>query len=132
LATWLESQINIHTQQITTLQDQLAQLTARVITLEQAQQNTGFGYQGGGSGAAIYFYAGGSVIPAATGLPGSGTPGGPVTGATVYQILNGAFSTFSTSASIYNGLMSPTVSGKGCILEQNADGTFTVIAQSCT
>jgi hypothetical protein len=128
----LEQRLYESEKAIRKLQDQVAQLTQRVGALEQnqfASQGAGGGISG--AGQSCFFYAGTSVIPAATGLPGVGTPGGPVTGQTVYLISGGGFVSFSTNASIYNGLMSPTVTGKGHVLNQNPDGTFSVVAESC-
>lgn len=131
---WVEARITPAEQKLEWILRWINQWTPLI---KQALQNARtasatYGGGGGGSGGGVFFYAGGSVIPAATGLPGTGTPGGPVTGQTVYQIASGAFGVFSSSASIYNGLMSATAAGKGHVVAQNPDGTFCVVAESCT
>jgi hypothetical protein len=90
------------------------------------------------SASLVFYWTPSSSLGGANGAPGSmvggspATPGGSASGQTVYQLSGGAFVTASTNATITNGLMATVVSGKTCIVEQNPDGTFSTVSQSCT
>jgi hypothetical protein len=114
-----------------------AQQTIRNLTaaLQQAQQQIyasapGEGGSGGGGGAVLLCTAT-AGIPAATGPPATGTPGGPITGQAIFSITGGAFVAGSTNVSVYNGMQSPTVTTKTLIVLANSDGTYTAVTQSC-
>ena len=77
-------------------------------------------------------YGQSGTIAAASGRPGSGAPGGPLTGQAIYQITGGAWVEIDTNGSVYNGLEDATVITKTLIVLQNADGTYTAIQQGCT
>lgn len=68
---------------------------------------------------------------AASGTVGSGTPGGPLTGQTIYLIANGTYVMVSDDADIWNGLPTALSSGAKCIVLPNGDGTYSPIAISC-
>ena len=89
-------------------------------------------YGGGGGGASQPFFC--TPPPAsagATGPPATGTPGGPLTGQSLYQIGAGAFSNTTSSAQVYNGMQSGIVVTKTVICLANTDGTYTAVSQSC-
>jgi len=83
------------------------------------------------SGEGVFWCAPSSSIPAASGVPGTGTPGGPVT-ANVYQMQSGAYVLVASSASIYNGMLSATIAGRVLAVCLNGDGTYSAPGQSCT
>ncbi len=85
---------------------------------------------GGGSGSAPLFCILSSGI-SASGTIGSGSPAGPLASQTVYSIQSGAFTSISSSADVYNGLPNAISSGAECIVEANADGSYSVIAVAC-
>jgi hypothetical protein len=91
------------------------------------QQPVGTTTGGGG----MFYCAPSSVIAAASGVPGSGIPGGPQT-ANVYSITGGTYSLVASGASIYNPMLSATTGGRVLVVAANGDGTYTAVSQSCT
>ncbi len=85
----------------------------------------------GSSGGGMYYCAPAGSIPAASGVPGVGTPGGPTT-ANVYKITSGAYVLVASSASIYNAMLSATTAGRVLTVADNGDGTYTAVSQSCS
>jgi hypothetical protein len=70
-------------------------------------------------------------LPAASGNPGTGVPGGPLAAQNVYRVNAGAWSLLTSTASIYNPMTSATVASKGLVVLPNADGTYSAVTQSC-
>jgi hypothetical protein len=128
-----ESRIILLEQIIARIDLALADLTQRVTALEQAQWNIPGPAQGGGGGNAIaYFCSPTGTIAGASGLPGSGAPAGPLASQTIYQIVSGAWVEVTADADLYNGLEADVIATNGCICLLNPDGSYIVIAQSCT
>ncbi len=73
------------------------------------------------------------IAAAAAGPATSGVLGGPATGQTVYAVSGGVWSPLTGTYSVYNGMNSATVAtaNKTIVVGANADGTYTVISQSC-
>lgn len=105
---------------------QLAQLQQLVGQLGQNQYAvTSPGQGGAGGGANALMCTPSSAIAA-------GTPGGPLTGQTIYQITGGALASITTVGQVYNPYGAGVVAGKMITVQANSDGTYTAIAQSCT
>ncbi len=85
----------------------------------------------GSSGGGVYWCAPSGSIAAASGVPGTGAPGGPVT-ANVYQMQSGAYVLVATSANIYNGMLSATTAGRVLAVCANGDGSYSAPGQSCS
>lgn len=109
-----------------TRDDQLiAQMQARIATLEQKQYAASAGSGGGGGGGAVYF---GCTLSAAL------THGSSVTGQTVWKLESGARTNVTTNGTIYND--GPTASNdiasaKQVICLANDDGTYTAAGVYC-
>ena len=89
---------------------------------------------GGSSGTGSIYVAvtGSGGIPAASGAPGTGSPGS-ASGLSVYLVSGGAHSLVSGSATVYNPYLSATASAvKVITVGPNGDGTFTLLGESCT
>lgn len=130
---WLENQQGIHTNQITTLQDKIAQLTARIITLEQAQQNTGYGYAQGGGGGGIFY----AITPASGSWGATGTFPSLTAGSFTANVYasggSGPALTLATSsATVYNWF--PASPANSLVIEIFVDGSGNYVTgpQSCT
>lgn len=119
----LEAQIRTLLQQVQDLQIKVGQVAQN----QYASGGSGAGTSGGGGNFICVLSSGLS----ASGVPGSGSPAGPVTGQTTYDISGGAFLATNTNASIYNGMPDAISSGKTVIVTLNADSTFKVIAVAC-
>jgi hypothetical protein len=114
---------------VRSVQDQLRQLTQRLGAVEQQQfAGANAGNMGGGGGGSILFCQPTAAIAAATGIA---TPGGPLTGQTVWSINGGSFVSVSTTASIYNPMDDATVPTNNLAVSLNADGTYSAVSQSC-
>jgi hypothetical protein len=110
-------------QQILSLQIAVGQLRQNAVS---SAGNSGF--QGGGGGGSTLFCQPTAAIAAATGIT---TPGGPLTGQTVWGISGGSFVSVSTTAVIYNPMDDPTVATNNLVVSLNADGTYSAVSQSC-
>jgi len=102
------------------LQDTQRKLTQ---ALQQIRETGARFTPSGGVGSATVFQ-----IPAADAIVITG--GGSAT-ANVYVLQGGTVTLFASSATIYNGMQSATVTAKTIILGSNGDGSFTCITQSC-
>lgn len=110
------------------LQPLIQQITQNRQQLTAAWQAGGS--DGSGGAAIVYFWVPAGTISAASGPPPSGVPTA-TTGQTVYALSSGAYTTVSSSATIYNCAGSTLVASKVVFLGKNSDGTFTALTQSC-
>ena len=102
--------------------------------LENQPYDQGGGYRPprlGGQGARILFCVPSSGIAAASGNPPSGTVHS-ITGQTIYGLSGGSWTSINTNATVYNPYTAAVVSGKIAALTSNLDGTYSIVAQSCT
>lgn len=127
---WIEQQMRGLTQRVEYLyrwqQDLLAQLNNMRQQLLAAYQSQGGGGSGGG---AAYYCTNHLSLAAGTGTFPAITPSS--TSATVYAASGGSLSSLG-SATIYNFGPDATDSTKRQILAKNADGTYTVVGESCS
>ena len=131
--SWIESQLQVLTQRVETLYRQVIDLANQIKAANQGlrasyQQPAGTTTSGGGG---MYYCAPSGSIGAASGAPGAGAPGGPVS-ADVYKVSGGAYSLVASSADIYNPMLSATTANHVLAVADNGDGTYTAISQSCT
>ena len=105
------------------------QVALGAVKQNQFAGSPGYGGGGGGGGNPLFCVLSGAL--AASGTIGTGTPGGPLTGQTVYSISGGAYASVSTTASVLNGLPNAIASGAKCIVEANGDGSYSAIAVAC-
>jgi hypothetical protein len=125
-----ESRIYRLEQALRLAEQQIRDLQVLVGQLQQNQLGSIIGTGGGGSaGIPLFCVLSGGI--AASGTIGSGSPGGPLASQTVYSIISGAYTSVSSSASIYNGLPNALSTGAKCIVEANGDNTYSVIAVAC-
>jgi hypothetical protein len=129
---WIEDRMQVTEQRVEYLKRLIDALTQQI---QNAFQTARMAFQqpattSGGSGGMFYCAPSGSIA-AASGVPGTGTPGGPVT-ANVYRITGGAYVLATASASIYNAMLSATTASRVLAVSDNGDGTYTAISQSCT
>jgi len=117
--TRLEAELKALDQELAAVKQQLGQVA------QNQYAATGGGTGSGGDSGPMQCTLSGAI--AASG----GSPGGPLTNQTVSKISGGAFSIVNTAASVYNPLPNAIASGKVCLVEQNADGTFSIIAVAC-
>jgi hypothetical protein len=71
-----------------------------------------------------------SSIAAGTNPP-SGSPGGPLTGQTIYRISAGAYVALGGTYSVYNPRTAAVTSGKLAAVVPNDDNTYSVIDWDC-
>jgi hypothetical protein len=127
---WIENQIQIVTNRVEYLFRLLTDLTAQLRAVQQGLQSAFQQEQGTtSSGGATCWFADNLNLAAATGAwptitPSSGTY-------TVYHANAGALVSIG-SKTVYNFMPDATDSTKRQILGKNADGTYSVITQSCT
>ncbi len=130
---WIENQLQILTQRVETIyryvyQDLPNQIKAANQGLRASYQQPTTTSSGGG---VVYFCCPSSSISGGSGCPGSGSPGGPATGVSVYTISGGAYSLVTNSGSVYNAMPDSTTIGYLLICGANPDGTYTAISQAC-
>jgi hypothetical protein len=118
----LEGELREANNAITQLQTQLGQIAQNQYAAGQPT------YASTGTFNILFCILGGSL--ALSGAPPSGTPT-KLTNQTVYAITGGAFSSISTTATVYNGMPDAIASGAAVILAGNPDGTYSVVAVAC-
>ncbi len=108
------------------------QLKAALQQVRGAYSN-GPANDGSGGGGGIFVCAPATSITHASGAPGTGAPGGPVTGVSMYKINSGAYALVTSSASVYNAMPHDTA-GAGYVLicAANGDGTYLAVSQACS
>jgi hypothetical protein len=123
--TNLENRV-IHLEQlVNTLVDAVQRLQAGVASLQQSSrtdQQSPYGGSGGGGGFTTF------IQPVAI------AAGANVTGQTIQTSVSGTLTNTSiTNATVYNnmGATTSSTSGKPIVVSPNADGSYSVITQSC-
>jgi hypothetical protein len=64
-------------------------------------------------------------------LPPSGAPGGPLSGQTIYRVVNGKYVALATTFDLYNPRTAATTAGKLTAVTPNGDGSFSVVDWDC-
>jgi hypothetical protein len=127
----LSAQIQWLEQTVGDLVRRMTEVLRRLARLEQQIWAAAAGGGGGGGSSSCYVCVPSASVAAATGAPGSGTPGS-LGGQTIYQVSSGAYTSVTTSGTIYNVSPSSSLaSGKVTLLGQNPDGTYTALSQVC-
>jgi hypothetical protein len=127
---WIENQLAIVTNRVEYLFRLLQDLTGQLRAVQQGLQSAFQQTQGpSSSGGATCWYA--------AGLSLAGTSGGfpsitcASTTTTVYQLSAGGLVSIGTQT-VYNAMPDACDNTKRQVLGKNADGTFSVIGQSCS
>ena len=110
-------------------QQAIRDLQVLVGTLQQNQFAGLDGFSGGSGGGFPLF----CVLSAGLAASGAIPSGSPTNLASqhVYSIQSGAFTSISTTASVWNGLDNAIASGSSCIVLLQADGSYAVIGVAC-
>lgn len=134
--SWIEQQLkalSLRTEYLYRLVQTIQQQLTNVRQQGYAAQQASAGSSSSGPGVYIFAAPSSGGINGATGgaAPPDGVPG-IVTGQTVYKLVNGNYIAVSTNATVYNPYASAVAASNVCTLAANGDGTFTVLAQSCS
>jgi hypothetical protein len=134
MSTLLEERVFRLETLVQAIQQQILAIQTQLGTLAQIQWAASAPAGGGGGGSGNFLACCPTAgIAASGGCAGTGAPGGPLTGQTIYQVNGGAWASLTTNGTVYNGMEASggIVAGKTLVVQPNPDGTYTGVTQSC-
>jgi hypothetical protein len=131
--SWIETRIGQAESKIEYLMRLIADLTQQLRGVQQQTKGVGSAYQNvapGGGGAGAFFCMPSGTFSGASGTWPTLTPASFT--ADVYQMVSGALTLVTASATIYNGFPASLTASLVCFVAADGAGGYVVVSQSCS